>query len=207
MRYRLAIFDFDGTLADSFPVFTGMLNQLADLHGFKKIEPRDILLFRHYSARQIMRHVGLPHWKLPLVARSGIALMRRQADAIALFDGVEESLYYLKQRGVTLALVTSNSGDNVRRILGPQRLSLFRHVECGMSIFGKRARIRTVLGQSAIPCHEAIYIGDQITDGEAARRAGVAFCAVAWGYGTLESLRQCAPEEEFESVAALRCLG
>jgi len=28
-----------------------------------------------------------------------------------------------------------------------------------------------------------IYIGDQTTDAEAARGAGVAFGAVAWGYG------------------------
>ncbi|EEG07937.1 HAD hydrolase-like protein [Pseudogulbenkiania ferrooxidans] len=204
MTYRLAIFDFDGTLVDSFPVFTGMLNQLADLHGFKKIEPHDIPLFRHYSARQIMSHVGLPNWKLPLVARSGIALMRRQADAIVLFDGVEESLRYLAQQGVTLSLITGNSADNVRRILGAERLSLFRHVECGMSIFGKRSRIKKVLARAAVAGNEAIYIGDQITDGEAAHRAGVAFGAVAWGYGSIESLRHCAPEEEFESVAAIR---
>jgi phosphoglycolate phosphatase len=31
MLYKLAIFDFDGTLADSFPWFLGMVNGLADL--------------------------------------------------------------------------------------------------------------------------------------------------------------------------------
>jgi len=33
MKYRLAIFDFDGTLADSFPFFIRVFNQLAEQHG------------------------------------------------------------------------------------------------------------------------------------------------------------------------------
>lgn len=204
MKYRLAIFDFDGTLANSFPFFTSVLNELAELHGFKKIEQRDIPAFRHCSARQIMQHVGLPRWKLPLVANSCMALMRNNADAITLFDGMEETLRYLAGQGVTLSILTSNSCDNVRLIMGPQSMQLFAHLECGMSIFGKQSRIKKVLGRAAIPGHEAIYIGDQITDGEAARRAGVAFGAVAWGYGAIEALRQCAPDEEFDSVAAIR---
>ncbi|WP_024301099.1 HAD hydrolase-like protein [Pseudogulbenkiania sp. MAI-1] len=204
MKYRLAIFDFDGTLADTFPVFTGMLDELARQHGFRPIAPGEIPALRHCSARQIMRHVGLPRWKLPLVAKSGIALMRREAHAIALFDGMEETLRYLAQRGVMLSILTSNSCENVRLVMGPQSMELFTHLECGMSIFGKQARIRKVLGRTAIPGREAIYIGDQITDGEAARKAGVAFGAVSWGYGAIESLRQCAPDEVFDSVAAIR---
>lgn len=31
MRYRLAIFDFDGTLADSFPWFATVVNDVAAL--------------------------------------------------------------------------------------------------------------------------------------------------------------------------------
>jgi phosphoglycolate phosphatase len=38
MTYRLAIFDFDGTLADSFPFFLSVFNTIADLHGFRRID-------------------------------------------------------------------------------------------------------------------------------------------------------------------------
>jgi hypothetical protein len=34
--YKLAIFDFDGTLADSFPFFLSVFNTIADRHGFKR---------------------------------------------------------------------------------------------------------------------------------------------------------------------------
>ncbi|MFV3332943.1 HAD hydrolase-like protein [Pseudomonas sp. NY15437] len=42
MTYRLAIFDFDGTLADSFPWFVGVFKQVADRHGFSRIHPQDL---------------------------------------------------------------------------------------------------------------------------------------------------------------------
>ena len=38
MRYALAIFDLDGTLADSFPWFLRIVNSVADKHRFRRIE-------------------------------------------------------------------------------------------------------------------------------------------------------------------------
>ena len=38
--YKLAIFDFDGTLADSFAWFLSVINEVADRYGFRRIEER-----------------------------------------------------------------------------------------------------------------------------------------------------------------------
>jgi phosphoglycolate phosphatase len=204
MKYRLAIFDFDGTLADSFPFFIRVFNQLAEQHGFKGIEPDLAPSFRHYSAKQMMEKVGMPAWKLPFVAKSFTSLMSQNAASISLFEQVNETLLHLANNGVTLAIVSSNDYDNVSRILGPANTRLIRQFECGMSIFGKPPRIRKVLKMTGIPSHEALYIGDQVSDLEAARKAKIAFGAVSWGYGAIESLREHCPEEEFEHVSALR---
>ncbi|HQR33603.1 MAG TPA: HAD hydrolase-like protein [Blastocatellia bacterium] len=204
MKYRLAIFDFDGTLADSFPFFIRVFNQLAEQHGFKGIDPELAPTFRHYTPRQMMEFVGMPAWKLPFVARSFISLMKQNAASISLFDQIDDTLAYLANSGVILAIVSSNSYDNISQILGAANTKLIRHFECGMSIFGKTARIQKVLKKTGIPAHEAICIGDQVTDLEASRKLNIAFGAVAWGYGTIESLREHSPEEEFESVSAIR---
>ena len=73
-----------------------------------------------------------------------------------------------------------------------------------MSMFGKPARIQKVLKKTGIPCHEVISIGDQVADLEAARKEQVAFGAVSWGYGAIESLRAHSPEEEFDCVSAIK---
>jgi phosphoglycolate phosphatase len=204
MKYRLAIFDFDGTLADSFPFFVRVINQLAEQHGFKKVDLDLVPTYRQYGAKQLMEQVGMPAWKLPFVVKSFIALMRQNAASISLFEQVDDLLLYLADRAVTLAIVSSNSYDNVSQILGPENTKLISQFECGVSIFGKPARLQKVLKKAGIPCREVIYIGDQVADLEAARKEKVAFGAVSWGYETIESLRKHFPEEEFDCVHAIR---
>jgi phosphoglycolate phosphatase len=204
--YRLAIFDFDGTLADSFPFFASVFNTLADRHGFRRVAPDEVSALRRCDAREIMARLGMPSWKLPIVGRSFVALMRDNASRVPLFPGVRDMLDGLHADGVVLAVVSSNSRDNVERVLGPAHAKLIRHYECGASIFGKRSRIRKVLRKAAVEPRGAIYIGDQSTDHDAARAENVAFGAVAWGYGEIESLRSRNPEAAFEHVADITAL-
>lgn len=204
MTYRLAIFDFDGTLADSFPFFLSVFNVIADKHGFRRIDVSRAGQLRHHGVRQMMAHVGMPAWKLPLASRSFMALMTEHADTIPLFDGVAEALRHLAAHGVQLALVSSNAEHNVRRILGPELAGLVVQFECGMSIFGKAGRIRTVLKAQGVAARDAIYIGDQGTDAEGAHAAGVAFGAVHWGYAAIEALRAEGCACEFVTPHALR---
>ncbi|MBD9414170.1 HAD hydrolase-like protein [Pseudomonas sp. PDM16] len=201
MNYKLAIFDFDGTLADSFPFFIGVFNTLAEKHRFKSISPAEIPTLRGYGARQMMQHVEMPIWKLPLVSRDFIGLMRASAASICTFDGVEATLQALHERGVAIAIVSSNATDNVTTILGPACMRYIGHLDCGASILGKTTRIRKVVRKYGIPKEQVIYIGDQATDLEASRKAGVDFGAVSWGYATPDSLRALAPEREFRQLS------
>ena len=74
MKYRLAIFDSDGTLADTLPWMRSIFNELADEHGFRRVEERDVPRFRDIPASALLRELGLPLWKLPRVVQS----MRRR---------------------------------------------------------------------------------------------------------------------------------
>jgi phosphoglycolate phosphatase len=199
MRYRLAIFDFDGTLADSFSWFLGVVNRLADENRFRRIEEHEIETLRGQAARQIVEHLGVPAWKLPRVARQMRQHMARDIGRITLFPGVDGLLRGLAGRGIQLAVVTSNSIDNVRQVLGPDNAALIRHYGCGVAMFGKRPKLRAVLRASEVPAAEAICIGDELRDLEAAHAEGIAFGAVSWGYTSPEALRAHAPEEMFST--------
>lgn len=199
-KYRLLIFDFDGTLADSFPWFIRVVNDAAARYRFKRIEEAEIDTLRGYSARQMMKHLAVPSWKLPLIVRAMRKMKAADVRQIPLFAGVDELLRDLAGRGAELALVTSNSYDNAVRILGPENAALFRYYECGMSVFGKRAGFRRVLRRSGVPRAEAICIGDEIRDLEAARAEGIPFGAVSWGYTHADSLRAHAPAEVFATL-------
>jgi phosphoglycolate phosphatase len=197
MTYRLAIFDFDGTLADSFPFFLSVFNKIADRHGFRRIDVANSAHLRHYGMRQLMEHVGMPAWKLPAVSKTFMAMMKENAASIALFDGVAEALRFLHAQGVQIAVVSSNSEHNVRAVLGPELAALVMQFDCGMSVFGKASRIRAVLKRCGLDPREAIYVGDQGTDADASHKAGVDFGAVHWGFATIEALRRHACVCEF----------
>ena len=109
MTYRLAIFDFDGTLADSFPFFLSVFNTIADRHAFRRIDVERASELRHYSVREMMDHVGMPRWKLPLASRTFMDMMKESAHAIPLFDGIADALRHLHACDVTLSVVSSNS--------------------------------------------------------------------------------------------------
>jgi phosphoglycolate phosphatase len=203
MNYRLAIFDFDGTLADSLPFFLSVFNTIADRHGFRRIDTARAGELRHYGVRQMMEHVGMPAWKLPAAASTFMAMMKENAGAVALFDGIAEALRFLHAQGVLVTVVSSNSEHNVRTVLGPELAALVAQFDCGMSVFGKASRIRAVLKRCGVAAADAIYIGDQGTDADASRKAGVDFGAVHWGYATIEALRQHGCADEFITPADL----
>jgi phosphoglycolate phosphatase len=200
MSYRLVIFDFDGTLADTFPWFSRVLNGVADRFGFKRIEDGEGETLRGLSAQEIIAHLGVPRWKLPLIARHMRKLAAEHRDEIRLFAGVDRMLQGLAERGIWLAVVSSNSEANVRRTLGPENEVLINDYACGASLFGKAAKFRRVLKRSRVLPFEAICIGDEIRDAEAARTVGIAFGAVAWGFTELQALRAHRPDMIFASL-------
>lgn len=201
MTYRLAAFDFDGTLADSFGWFVGVMGGVADRYGFRQIDAGDVDALRGLTARQMLAHLGLPGWKVPLVAAHVRRLQARDIDQIRPFDGVADMLRRLASHGVTLAVVGSNAEQNVRRVLGPDVAGLVRHFGCGASLFGKAAKLTALLRKCKVPAAEAIYVGDEVRDVEAARGAGMASGAVSWGYATPAALRLASPTETFDTPA------
>jgi phosphoglycolate phosphatase len=203
VKYRLAIFDFDGTLADSLPWFRQAINRLADRHGFKRIETNELGRLRGYSARQMVAHLGVPAWKLPRLSIELRTLMAEEIQQIRPFAGVGAMLEGLSDRGVALAVVTSNADDNVRRVLGAAHAPLIRHYACGASLFGKRGKLRGVLKHSGVRPGEALFIGDELRDLDAARGEGVPFGAVAWGYTHVAVLAAQAPAEVFTAVGEI----
>jgi phosphoglycolate phosphatase len=199
MPYRLAIFDFDGTLADSFPWFTRVVNDAADKFRFRRIEAHEIDGLRGKSAREMMQRQQVAAWKLPFIGRYVRQRKAQDLAGIPLFPETRETLAKLRATGVTIAIVSSNSEANIRAMLGPETAALVSYYECGASLFGKTRRFRAVLSDGGFTPGEALSIGDEIRDVEAARAAGIAFGAVAWGYTHMAALRALGPEAEFKT--------
>jgi phosphoglycolate phosphatase len=203
VKYDLIIFDFDGTLADSIEWFLGALNELAERHGFHRLSRAEMDALRSETTAVILKRLGVTTAKLPVLALALRKMLARDQHKIHLFEGTESTLRELAARGVTLAVASSNSRDSIQAILGPEAAAVIRHYECGVSLFGKASRLRRILRASGIPPSRALFIGDELRDCDAARKAGLAFGAVGWGYARLEALQARSPEETFARVGEI----
>ena len=203
-EYQAIIFDMDGTLVDSFSFFLGALNQLAKKYKFKSVELHEVEQYKHLSPKEIMKEMNVSRWKLPWIAKDFIRLMKERDQDVYMFEGMRDHLIELHKRGYTLAIITSNSKENCQSILGKELCELFSHIDGGSSIFGKAKRIKRVLNILDVSKNQAIYVGDQTTDGEAAHKAGLDFAAVGWGYTSAEKLKTIQPKVVLNDLATMK---
>lgn len=196
----LVIFDFDGTLADSTAWAIRAVRPLAERFKFKAVTEDEIAMLRGRTSREIIAYLGLPLWKVPLIAAHGKKMMAAEAHAIPLFSGTGDLLRGLSAAGLKLAIVSSNSEATIRAILGADLAGLIGHYGCGAAIFGKAAKFKAVVKAARIPKDRVLCIGDETRDIEAAREAGLACGAVEWGYATRRALVDHGPTMIFAAM-------
>jgi phosphoglycolate phosphatase len=198
-NYDLAIFDFDGTLADSLPWFLRSMNAAARRYRFNRVEDHEFDSLRGREPAAIMAHLGMPMWKMPFVVNYVRGAMTRDIDHIQLFEGVPAMLRALAASGIQLALVTTNTESNARRVLGDSA-ALFRWIGGGAPMFGKAARLRKAMRITGATPKRTICIGDEIRDIEAARAVGAACGVVSWGFADVAILRSREPDQVYATV-------
>jgi phosphoglycolate phosphatase len=205
-RYQLLIFDFDGTLADSGHWMVRTLNEIAGQFGLRQVSDDEIAMLRGRSNSEIVKYLGVPLWKLPSITAEMRRRIARDIAQIKLFGGVDDLLRRLAETDLKLAIVSSNSEENVRRILGDANAKRIDTFECSASMFGKAKKLRAVMQRLGATAQGTLCIGDETRDIEAAREVSAASGAVSWGYAKPELLEQFAPTHvfsNFDDIAAL----
>jgi len=201
-RYRLAIFDYDGTLADSLPWFRSVFQDLITRFDLAPVSAEEMEGLRGLSGREIMARLKMPMWKLPAISRD----MRRRklaaAGKVSLFEGVPQLLADVQDAGLQTAIVSSDSEASVRQGLGPAAASI-DCFDCGASVFGKHHKFRRVARRLGTGTADTICIGDELRDIEAAKAAGMDSGAVAWGYALPAALQAAGPTHFFKSIEEL----
>jgi phosphoglycolate phosphatase len=209
MQARVLIFDFDGTLADTFAIAVQVFNQLSAEFGYRAVLDEELPAMRKMGAREVMREFGISSGSVPKLAHRGLKLIRARMDEVQPFAGIPEMLRLLKQEGFILGILTSNSEENVNLFLQRHNLELFDFVRSSSRLFGKAREIRGILKKGRWAKEEVIFIGDECRDIEASHKAGVRVAAVSWGFNTPEALLALQPaallHEPQEISRLLRC--
>lgn len=203
---KLVVFDFDGTLANSFHAFLQVGNEIARRNRIPELTLEDVKALSGMSIKEKCRRVGLPLYKLPAVTAQVLANFRKYISSVPPMDGVRDMLTALKENGFSLAIVSSNSESNIRDWLRTQDFKLFDDVISSRGLLGKAKSIRKLLKLRSLRPDEVVYVGDEIRDIEACKETNVAMIAVTWGLDSQEVLKQGGPEHIVTSPAEIPSL-
>ena len=196
-RPRYVLFDFDGTLADTFSAGIEILNVLASEFGFRPLPPGEVSLARDLSTRGLMKHLGIPRMKLPQISKRGTEEIGKRIDSIVPLPEMQELVKKLHAMGFRLGILTSNSEANVRAFLKNHDLEVFDFIKSSSKLLGKASVLRRLMKEFHIKPREIFFIGDELRDIEAAQETGVHIAAVTWGYNSQEALAAASPDYLF----------
>lgn len=188
-RLAAALFDWDGTLADSRQVL------LEAWHA-----STELVLGRRYPAASEDEDVvftlpGAQIW--PAISadaeqadRLAAAFQDAYADAarsLRAFPGIPEVLAELRERGIKIGIVTSKGRR--RFVPDAERIGISRLIDvavCAGEAAAKPdpASLLAALGGLDVDPAEAATVGDTVVDVAAGRAAGTMTLGVGWGHGT-----------------------
>ena len=198
------VFDFDGTIADTLSVVIKIANKFADHYGYKKIPMSDLPKLREKKPSAVLRHLGISIFKLPIVVRKIRFEMNKEVAHLKTAVELRDTLEYLKKKGCVLGILTTNSTENVTEFLKNNDLQFFDFVYSGRAVFGKSRLLKKLMKEKKIPHVDPIYVGDEIRDVEAAKKAGVKVIGVTWGYNTKTALSTSHPDHIVENPEELK---
>ena len=196
------IFDFDGTIADSFTVIVDIFEHLTKQP--EKLTEEEVTELRGYPLEVVAERLKIRWWRLPFLLAKGRRLMGKRMDEIPVFDGMGKVLDRLHAEGHELFVVSSNSKRNVRKFLKQHHLhKYFVEIRGNAGLLGKARILRNLARSNSLQIKDCLYVGDETRDVIAAKTVGMRMLAVSWGFANadfLESLHPTAMAHEPDDI-------
>ncbi len=188
-RYKLIIFDLDGTLLNTKEGVIAAVEYTIKQIGYKQLCPERMDGFIGPPIQEsFIREYGIEGDEVQKVAT---IFRNRYKDydllKAELYDGILETLKELKGAGVTLAVATYKREDYALKILDYFGLSDYFNVIHGADHENKLKKsdiIRMCMDEVGIKERQKILlIGDTENDETGAKKVGIDFLGVSYGFG------------------------
>lgn len=186
---KTIIFDFDGTIADSFETAVSIVHDM--IRPDRPVTPKEIADLRRMNLIDVAKREHIAIWRMPFMLMRGRRLMSKRLSEVKLFTGMDQVIKQLHQKGYRLLIMSSNSPANIKKFLHSYKLDkYFIKIYGGAGLFGKSRLLRRILRLNRLSSKECVYIGDEIRDVEASKEVGMPCISVGWGYNASSVLRK-----------------
>jgi len=198
MKYKLCIFDLDGTTADSVGAIAHTANQCLELYGLKANPVEDYKMFagegQYELIKRALKAAGDKELKLyEQVMPKYIELFKTGCIYnVKSYPGVIEMLKEMKQKEIKLAILSNKQNDNTVNVVEKIFGKGFFDVILGQKDTHNRKPSPEgafiLIKEFKVESEECLYVGDTATDMETGINAGMDTVGVTWGFRTREEL-------------------
>ena len=204
MSYRTLIFDFDGTIANTLEESRLIFNKIAPDYRIRQVEQEEIAQLRHFSLIELLDHLDIPKRRVPAFIARGTGMMRGSIPNLPLIEGIGGVLSEMRGHFGSFGILTSNATANVDLFLKTHGLrGIFDFISSTSKLTGKAKHLRAIRKTFSLRPEEMLYVGDEIRDVKAAKKAGIPIAAVTWGFNSREALVAEGPDHVFDDPADL----
>jgi len=201
---KYIIFDFDGTIANTIDLVLDIYNRIAPEFNCKPIREEDKRRISVHQTKEALEEYGITKLKLFLLMLRIRKEMGKHIADIKPVEGIKETLQAIKNSGLCLGILTSNSVLNVSKFLENNGLcDMIDFIYSGKSLFGKDKVMTHLFDQEHISKQDVIYVGDEKRDIEACKKVGIPIIAVTWGLSDTKTLETLQPNNIAHSPADL----
>lgn len=191
---KAVIFDFDGTIADTWKIVIEILKEKEDEWGLPAITQETLADFRGKPFLELIKKYNIVLLRLPFIVSKTQEELKDRMREVPLFDGIKKVIIGLKEKGYRLGILTTNSRENVLLFLEHYKLNIFDFIQSERSLLGKDKALKKMLDQYELKPTEVFYVGDEIRDIDACRENDVKIISVTWGFNTKNILKQNKPD-------------
>ena len=214
MKYKIAIFDLDGTILNTIEDLADSLNYALAKNGYKERTVAETQSFVGNGLLMLVKRAIKPETSEE-EAQKVLADLKAYykihcADKTKPYEGIPELLKDLKTAGYRLAVV-SNKADYAVQILCEQYFPGMFDLAVGERENVRRKpapdSVNAVLAEFELKKADAVYIGDSDVDIETAENVGTDSILVAWGFRGADFLREKGAKNiVFDTEELKRCL-
>ena len=209
MRFRAALFDFDGTLVDSFAGITASTNHVRQHFGLPPMTEDEIRIYVGLGLPNLMETV-VPDSPL----EESIAVYRAHHPSVMisgtrLLPGVRDTLEALHNRGVLMAICSNKAVVFTRELASALGIDAWFATILGPEDVGGRpkpdpAMLIEAIQRFGVTRDETVYVGDMAVDVHAGKAAGLVVWLVQGGATGRESAVDAGPDKILQRFEELR---
>ncbi|MBR0092191.1 MAG: HAD family hydrolase [Lachnospiraceae bacterium] len=201
MRYRLAIFDMDGTTLDTLEDLRDAANHALRMAGFPERSMDEIRMAVGNGAQHLIR-MSVPEGTSEEVCKEVLTAFQQHYrahnnDKTRAYDGIPELLRDLKDAGVRLAVVSNKPDAAVAPLCDLYFKGLFDLAigeREGIARKPAPDMVEYALRTLGFDKKDAVYIGDSEVDVLTANNSGIDLITVDWGFRTVAQLKKAGAE-------------